>query len=318
MMLIATVFPVAGNFNIESKNKEDSTFFVYPKNPLISPGDHFRLIRVGLSIRTYRVHIPPGYDKADPMPLVVSLHGFTSNSMINGMLTGLSEKADEEGFIVVYPNGATDPFFGLFCGVLFGRIGRYWNAFFCCGNAVKRNIDDFTFIRTLIENLKKNMNIDSDRIYVTGMSNGGMMSHGLGAEFSDIFAAIAPVTGIAGGRLEDGSIYMIPEPDNPLSVIVFHGMKDPVVPYDGNENFISVNESVSFWVEQNNCDPIPQINISSSGNIIKRTYSNGSDGAEVVLYSVVDGGHEWFGSDYSPCEISATDLMWDFFKAHPK
>ena len=318
IMLITTVIPVAGNLNRDANTKNNSNIIVNPKSPIRAPGDYFRLIRVGLRIRTYRIHVPPGYDEASPAPLVVSLHGFTSNSITNEMLTGLSKKADVEGFISVYPNGATDPFFGLFTKIFFGRIGRYWNAAFCCGRAVKRNIDDLAFIRALIESLEKDMNIDSERIYVTGMSNGGMMSHRLGAEFSDLIAAIAPVTGTAGGRLKDGSLYIIPEPENPISVIIFHGIKDPVVPYDGNEYFISVNESVTFWVEQNHCDPTPHINISDSGNIIKRTYLNGSNGAEVVLYTVVNGGHEWFGSDYFACEISATDLMWEFFEAHPK
>ena len=99
-------------------------------------------------------------------------------------------------------------------------------------------------------------------------------------------------------------------------------MQDKAVSYEGGWHyvfkigsleawlyFISVNESVSFWVEHNNCDPIPQINISENGRIIKRTYTNGSDNSEVVLVTHVDGGHTW---------LSATDLMWEFFEQHPK
>ena len=121
--------------------------------------------------------------------------------------------------------------------------------------------------------------------------------------------------------------YIIPEPKYPLPVIHFHGMADQIVVYDGwkdfwgNTLYMSVNESISFWVEHNGCDPIPEIEISPSENIITRTYTNGSQGTEVVLYSVVDGGHEWFGGlepFFPPCEISVNDLMWKFFETHPK
>lgn len=320
MTLIAVpILPVAGTINGEAYIEYNSNIPIIPKETSISPGDYFRFIIFDWHIRTYRIHIPPSYDEASPMPLVLSFHGFTSNSMSNEIMTNLSKKADEEGFIAVYPNGATDVLFLMFCRIFLGRYGRYWNAGFCCGNAVKRDIDDVGFIKVLIENLQKNINIDSNRIYVTGMSNGGMMSHRLGAEFSDIIAAIAPVTGTIGGRYNNGPLYIIPEPENPVSVIIFHGTKDPLVPYDGSTNFISVNESVSFWVEHNNCDTTPQINISESGNIITRTYTNGSNNTEVVLYTIVDGGHEWFGSEYfPPSEITATDLIWDFFTKHPK
>ena len=103
-------------------------------------------------------------------------------------------------------------------------------------------------------------------------------------------------------------------------------MNDSGVFYDSGWNgewyFFSVNESVSFWVEHNQCDSTPKIEISESGNIIKKTYANGSGGSEVVVYTVVDGVHGWFGAPdlpYKyPCEISATDLIWEFFESHPK
>jgi polyhydroxybutyrate depolymerase len=319
LLLSANVLPVTGMINKEEPVENNSKINNVPIKPSISPGDHFQFIRIGWQLRSYRIHIPPSYDGTTLMPLVLSFHGFTSNSISNAMMTNFSAKADEEGFIAVFPNGATDLLFLTFCRIFLDRFGRYWNAGFCCGNAVKRDINDVGFVQELIKKLQKNINIDTNRIYVTGMSNGGMMSHRLGAEFSDIIAAIAPVTGTIGGKYKDNPPYIIPDPENPVSVIIIHGTKDPLVPYDGNDNFLSVNDSVSFWVDHNNCDEIPQINISESGNIIKRTYSNGSDNTEVVLYTVVDGGHYWFGSEYFPqSEISATDLIWDFFTNHPK
>jgi polyhydroxybutyrate depolymerase len=203
-------------------------------------------------------------------------------------------------------------------------IGILWDSY---------DSDDVGFIRELINKFQSEFNIDANRIYITGWSNGGMMAYRLGAELSDIIAAIAPVGGSIGGvwdYWEDEEnhlpLYVIPEPENPLPVIVFHGMNDSSVPYGGIKNpetedilLYSVNESVAFWVEHNNCDTNPQINVSESGNIIKKTYASGDDGSEVVLYTVVNGGHEWFGSSYFPsCEISCNDLMWDFFESHPK
>jgi poly(3-hydroxybutyrate) depolymerase len=130
-------------------------------------------------------------------------------------------------------------------------------------------------------------------------------------------------------------LYVIPEPAYPLPVIVFHGLKDLNLPYDGgwvngtirlfntnikkdiNTYFLSVNESVSFWVNHNNCNPEPEVN--ESGNIIKTTYVEGDDDSEVVLFTVKDGGHEWFGSPLFPDRnISINTLMWEFFENHPR
>jgi polyhydroxybutyrate depolymerase len=314
MLLITTcVVPVCGTL-IESKIKKSS----------VSPGDYFHFMFFDMRPRSYRIHVPPSYDGSNPMPLVVVLHGFPGTAKEMVISLGMNEKADEEGFIAVYPNGHTywrdfdEVRSGLWCLINF----HYWG--FCFNPWAFDNVDDVGFIRTLIETLQTTLEIDSSRIYITGLSNGAMMTYRLGAELSDIVAAIAPVAGTIGGIWTGHPLYIIPEPEHPLPVIVFHGMNDSAVPYNGGgwHSCISVNDSVSFWVENNQCDPNPQINISESGNIIKRTYAKGSLGTEVILYTVVDGVHGWFGApdwpyEY-PCEISCTDLIWEFFEAHPK
>jgi polyhydroxybutyrate depolymerase len=229
-------------------------------------------------------------------------------------------------FIVVYPDGS-------------GRLDWYlltWNCGFCCGYALENNIDDVGFIRALIRYLQEKYAINRNMIYVTGISNGGMMSYRLGAELSDIFAAIAPVSGSIGGRAtEEDPTFCIPEPDYPISVIIFHGTNDSRVPYDGGMptandtkgafSYLSVNDSVSFFVTHNQCDAFPQKNISESGNIIMDLYAGGLNNTEVVLYTIVNGTHSWPGGkngwrngDVPTIEISATDLIWEFFKDHPK
>jgi len=316
MLLITTcVLPVCGTLS-ESTIKKSS----------VSPGDYLKVMFFGNRLRSYRIHVPPNYDGSNPMPLVVVLHGHPDNA-VHIQSIGMNAEADEKGFIVVYPNGHTYSIqWSLMNLIYFGRWGYFWN----CWDY--DNVDDVGFIRTVIETLQSTLVIDSSRIYVTGLSGGGFMTYRVGAELSDILAAIAPVAGTIGGIWMDKNgndlpPYTIPKPEHPLPIIIFNGMNDSLVLYNGGKSpsgdtYLSVNESVAFWVEHNQCDPTPQIEISESRNIIKKTYANGSQGSEVVLYTVVDGVHGWFGApdwpyEY-PCEISATELIWDFFAAHPK
>ena len=270
--------------------------------------------------RTYLLHIPPQYDDSKSFPLVIALHGGGGNSKNMMEKTGFNNLSDEKGFIVVYPDG----------------VGRFknrlltWNAGYCCGYALDNNIDDVGFIRALIENLQENFNIDLKRIYITGHSNGGMMTYRLGAELSDIIAAIAPVAGTIGGKeTENSSLYIIPEPIYPVSVIALHGLLDEHVPYNGGHGNnssgsridLSVNESISFWVEHNECITTPNRKISDSGNIIIDYYLNGKNESEVVLVTIMNGGHWWPGSDKDSSEdqeINGTEKIWEFFESHPK
>ncbi|OGS40853.1 MAG: hypothetical protein A3K77_05940 [Euryarchaeota archaeon RBG_13_31_8] len=313
MLLTTTcLMPVCGIVNASNLKKSS-----------VSPGDYLQLMFFGNRLRSYRIHVPPSYDGSNPVPLVLVLHGFPDNAH-DIQSIGMNAEADEEGFIAIYPNGHTywrdlrgQVYWGLINLRYFGGWGYCWNSWDF------DPVDDVGFIRKLIETLQTTLNVDSSRIYITGLSMGGFMTYRLGAELSDIVAAIAPVAGSIGGLFyDDLPFYIIPEPEHPLPVIVFHGMNDSAVPYNGDYDVVSVNDSVSFWVEFNQCDTNPQIEISESGNIIKKTYANGSEGSDVVFYTVVDGVHGWFGAPdlpYKyPCEISATELIWEFFKAHPK
>jgi len=324
-LLIGTAIPVYG-----SLSERDS----YLDKPLILPGNHKKFMFYDGEIRSYRIYIPPSYDGSKLVPIVFDFHGTPGHSISEMAGSGFNKKSDEEGFIVVYPNGHIDMQYILFWMKELGVINRlingfrYWNHW----DFINANVDDVGFIKSLIEELKIDFNINSSRIYGTGMSCGGFMTYRLGSELSDILAAIAPVAGSIGGKfwidytIDPSEIppYIIPKPEHPLPVIVFHGMEDIYVPYEGIEDegsffYLSVNESISFWVEHNECNPIPDVETSESGNIITRTYSNGNQGSKVILYTVVNGGHEWFGGTFAqPCEISATDLIWEFFEAHPK
>lgn len=275
--------------------------------------DRMGAIMVDGRRRTYLVHVPSTMPRATPWPLVIVLHGHGSSIRHTIRITGLSAKADREAFLVVYPNGT---------GWLNLRP-RGWNAGSCCGYPVRQQVDDVRFIKQLIAHLEDTLAIDASRIYVTGISNGGMMAYRVGCELTDEIAAIAPVAGAM----------TVPHctPRGPLPVIIFHGTQDQHVPYAGGRSPLThdtrldppVAATVAFWVRHNQAGPTPQRDVR--GHIVRDAYAAPSTGADVVLYTVQDGGHAWpggargwsFGAEPTT-EISATDLMWEFFVRHPK
>lgn len=327
MQLITTcVIPVMGELITLKKSSNDI-------NPLLSGATHLKFMIAGKelrALRTYWLHVSPSYDGSKAVPLVIVFHGstlynsrypfsfFRSSWMEN--YTEFSKKANEKGFIVVYANAKLliyDPL----CTPIFGEEKSYDYNFGWIPSLGWKYVDDIGFIHDLIDIMKQEYTINSSRIYATGMSAGAFMSYSVGAYLSDEVAAIAPDAGTIGGRTDISDPFSyIPAPKNPVSVIAFHSTVDPNVPYDGSNFFVSVNTSISFWVEHNGCNPTPEINTSASGKVIRETYTNGENGTEVVLYTFKYGGHIWPGNSWwDPVnEISATDLIWDFFADHPK
>jgi polyhydroxybutyrate depolymerase len=275
--------------------------------------------------RTYIVHLPPSYseDSARRFPLVLVLHGGTIDAVKMERLTGMDATADREGFIAVYPNG-TGRFEGVFT----------WNVGFGYGYALENNVDDVGFLRKLIKVLENDYSIDPGRVYVTGISNGGILAYRLASEAPDLIAAAAPVAAVTGGRENpDAPLIVFGAAAQPVPVIAFHGKADAMIPYFGGQGtksltetvYISVLETISLWAQYDGCSAHAQTETSTSGDIMKDTYSGGRGGAEVVLYTIAGGTHSWPGgnrlSQTGPeptKEISANDLMWEFFKAHPR
>ncbi len=265
--------------------------------------------------RTYLLHFPPNdNDAAAALPLVIVLHGGGGNARGAAEMTGFNAEADTVGFIVVYPAGT---------GALGDRI-LTWNSGNCCGYAMDNNVNDVGFIDALIGELERNFKIDSNRIFVTGISNGGMMTYRLACELSNRIAGIAPVA---------GALNVDCNPSQPISVIAFHGTADQHVLYNGGVPVSkfdphprvdrSVAYAISFWVNKNSCSAIPSR--TSKGNVTVNVYSGCSNGTAVVLYTIVGGLHAWPGGqrgsaigDEPTNEISATQIMWEFFEQHPK
>jgi len=185
-------------------------------------------------------------------------------------------------------------------------------------------VDDVGFVRAIVAELEASYKIDPRRIYSTGLSNGGIMSQRLACDASDLFAAIGPVS----GTLNDPDCH----PKAPVSIIEFHGTADQHVPYDGgngdksltNVAFVSVRDTIDEWVQFDHCLSAPQT--VTIANIRHDIYSICATGVTVELYTILGGGHAWPGGngpawpggDQPTHTISATDLMWDFFAAHPK
>jgi polyhydroxybutyrate depolymerase len=269
--------------------------------------------------RSYLVHLPSGYQAGKQVPLLIVLHGGTGNAEQTVQMTGLNSTADKNAFIAVYPNGT-----GRHADKLFT-----WNVLFGFGYALRNNVDDVGFIRALVGALEGKYSIDPSRVYATGISNGAMLTYLLGSQASDVFAAIAPVSGAVGASPAGGGPQVIfPAPANPVSVIAFHGRMDRLVPYDGGKGigpsdatYVPVSQSIGDWVTWDGCQTTPQQVKSTDGNVVIDRYPGGRNGTEVELVTVEDGGHNWpKGNDYPGAggSESANDLMWEFLAAHPK
>lgn len=279
----------------------------------ITPGNHSRTLETGKTKRNYVVHIPPGYTGQRPVPIVIVLHGALCNSSIIAWDTRMSRRADQDGFIAVYPNGT---------GITEKRV-LVWNAGSCCGTAKIGKTDDIAFLRAMISQMQNEFNVDRNRIYVAGVSNGGMMAYRAGLELSDLIAAIAPVEGCMMSKPQ-GEGY-------PVSVIAFHGTGDRIIPYKGGRGGIfgfkvvasGVKENIDFWVKRNRCSSTPDR--EERGDLIKEAYRNGDAGTEVCLYTLKGGRHSWPGGRRSFFSfyranppLCATDAMCEFFWKHPK
>lgn len=275
--------------------------------------------------RTFNIYKPS--DIAIGLPLVIVLHGRGANGESMELLTrnGFNMLADREGFIVVYPDG----------------VGMTWNDGRRDQKAKDRayleNIDDVGFISALIGKMIIDYGVGPEKVFVTGLSNGAIMAYRLACELSDQITAIAPVNGnIPHTFLEDCS------PRGAVSVMAINNTLDPLVPFEGGViqsglakqdlgKVISTAESVRFWVQRNNCNPVPDIDeITCNGNndgirVTRESYHNGIEGSEVILVTVHGGGHTWPGGvQYMPEMIigktcrcyNATGEIWSFFRKH--
>jgi len=246
--------------------------------------------------RHYRIHVSAGYQAGIAVPLILNFHGFGSNSQQEESLTDMSAKADREGFIVVYPDG----------------LDSKWST-----GPGAEGVADLQFLRDLIALLEKQYGIDSKRIYATGISNGGGMTDRVACDMADVIAAIAPDSGAY-------NFWQNCSPSRPMPVLAFHGLDDNIVPYAGGTPRIMeppIEEWAAAWAVRNTCSSTPNIT-TPVDTVTVRTWSGCQNNADVILYTLENHGHSWPGSPVMPKNITsqainATDVMWEFFKAHP-
>lgn len=257
--------------------------------------------------REYLLYVPPSYDRAKKTPLVISLHGAALWGAAQKETSQWNRVADRDGFIVVYPSGFD------------GSGPRIWRA-----DGSERLARDVHFVSQLIDTLEKSYNIDDSRIYANGLSNGGGMSFVLSCTMSDRIAAVGMV----------GAAQLLPwkwcTDSRPVPMISFHGTADPVALYNGgfsaisSDRFPSIPVWTANWAKRNGCELSP-LDSAVAAHVVRREYPHCAGDAAVVLYTVKGGGHTWPGGTPFPAwfagtttyEIDATQLMWDFFRAHP-
>jgi len=270
----------------------------------LAPGSYGdRTLTVGGVKRSYDLHLPPGAT-GQRLPLVLYLHPLRSAKGYLQTFGRGNEKADSAGFIAVYPNG----------------LGASWNAGACCGPSNGASgqplVDDVGFMRALVAEVSTLACVDPRRVYATGFSNGGFLSHRLACEASDLFAAVAPVSAVMG----------MPTctPARPMPVLMINGTADLIVPYNGGMSFplitagafISVEETFTGWRQRDGCTGEP-VETLSKGNARCLTAKSCAGGVEVTQCTIQDAGHCWFGEfmcvmGTNSSDLVATDVTWEF------
>jgi polyhydroxybutyrate depolymerase len=276
-----------------------------------------RKISVDGMERKYILHLPETNTLIHNLPLLIVLHGHGGNGKQVMKETGFNEISDRERFIAVYPYG----------------INKGWND----GREISTeatNYDDVKFIARIIDTTFAEFAIDTSRVFVTGMSNGGFLSIYLAYKLNSRILAVAPVCANIPERIKDEYTFA-----KPVSVMLINGTEDPLVKYEGGKvgfgftkgrgNSISTDETVKTFVSLDKCNSIPvteEIPDKDENDDCfaqKYIYKGGTDNTDVVLVKVVNGGHSYpGGTRYLPkfifgnvcMDFKASELIWEFFK----
>ena len=256
--------------------------------------------------RDYILYIPELYDGSSDVPLVLNFHGFGSNATQQMFYGDFRDIADTEGFLLVHPEGTT----------VIGN--QFWNVGF---PGISSTIDDVGFTEALIDELAASYAIDLDRVYATGMSNGGFMSFLLACQLSEKIAAVASVTGAMTQDTFDNC-----NAQRPVPALQIHGTEDDVVLYNGNTLSLSISDIISYWVDHNNCETtttttsLPDIDPSDGSTIEHSVYEAGDNGITTEHMKVIGGGHTWPGSVINTGgtnqDIDASMEIWLFFSRY--
>ncbi|MCP4440682.1 MAG: hypothetical protein GY810_17180 [Aureispira sp.] len=241
--------------------------------------------------REYILYVPSSYDGTKNVPLMLNFHGYGGNANDHMTYADMRSLADSENFILVYPQGSCLE------GV------SHWNPSLPSPDN-KSDVDDLGFIDALITELSTNYKIDADRIYACGYSNGSMFAHGLACYKSNLIAAIGSVSGTM--------LDIDCTPSHPIAVINIHGTSDGVLPYNGSNDYNSVETVLNFWINFNKTNTTPVLNsVDDNGTTIEHyLYNQGNNDVSVEHYKIIGGDHVWFDIDYQGANTN--ELIWNF------
>lgn len=244
--------------------------------------------------RTFIVHEPTGYSPSNQYPIVLNLHGLSSSATFQQNYTQFDDIADSLGFIVVYPNGTS-------------------NSWTTIGNS------DVDFLSSLVDSIRAEYSTNHC-LFVTGFSQGGFMTYKFANNTPHNVTAIAVGSGNMSFALQNSSA-SAPQ----IPVMHFHGTDDNIVTYDGAALISTVDNTIQWWVNHNNCNTTPILNNITNSNLTdgstleKYSYSGGTNGSEVIFYKVIDGGHTWSGATPIPAfgstnqDINQSTIIGSFF-----
>ncbi len=274
--------------------------------------DELKTINVNGVAREFILYVPSTYDNTDTVPLMLNFHGWTMSASDQMSLSDMRDLSESEKFVIVYPQGTR--FRNRFFGSTHWNVGSWTTG---------SNSDDIGFVDKLINHISINYNIDLERIYACGYSNGGFFSHELACNLSNKIAAIGAVSANMSTRTKDNC-----NPSHPTPVVTISGTNDNEVSYDGTnfEGQISHNEVLNYWINYNQTDAspivsnLPNIDTSDGSTVELHQYKNGNNDVEIEHFKVIDGGHDWPGT-LGNMDMDANSIIWRFvsqFDIHGK
>lgn len=279
--------------------------------PISAPAADGPLVPHRIGNRTYQSFVPARNGR---LPLVIALHGGGGNGAQLAKSAGLIDEAAKEGFVLALPEGSSR----------FGKL-ETWNAGGCCAYAMREKIDDIGFIRALIDELERTQPVDPKRIYVVGMSNGGMMAERVAIELGDRIAGAAVFVGALFGNE--------PRPVAAVPMLIVNAEKDEQVPIAGGTSTTGIvrrsqgmpykpsRYAATFWATANRCTTNHAK--AETADYVRERWTGCASGADVDFYIVKGAEHGWPGRGLgrpgvtrNTGEIDGTALMWEFFAAH--
>ncbi len=254
------------------------------------------------TMRYYHTYIPQNYIKGSSRPLIIHLHGYGSNALLEQGYTNYMPIADTAGFLIVYPEGLID-----------GTARQYWNAGI---PGLPKTPDDVSFLSKLIDTLHSRFNIDLKKVYASGLSNGGYMCYQLAWKLSNKIVAIASVSGSM-APLEFAKC----KPVNAVPVMEIHGTADNVVPYTASISTTNIDTLLNFWVLNDGCIPLPgitnlpDIDPFDGTTVIHYEWTAELRNMACELYKIINGAHvDWPGAGIgNNGDFNASAAIWQFF-----